>query len=79
MSRKGKKGKILSITDKCANRFQNWLNLRYSSCSCQEKAASYILVTRNEHLGLLFTMFVAFPAENYSFKLILAASSWQKS
>ena len=32
-------------------------------------------MTRDEHLGLLFTMFVAFSAENYSFKLVLATTS----
>ena len=28
--------------------------------SCQEKVASYMVLTKNEHLGLLFTIFVAF-------------------
>ena len=43
---------------------------------CQEKAAYYIILTKNEHLGVLFTAFVAFLAENSSFKLILATRSW---
>ena len=47
--------------------------------SCQEKAASYMLLTKNEHLGLLFTIFVAFLAKNAFFKLILATRLWQKS
>jgi len=46
---------------------------------CQEKAASHNLFTKNKHLGLLFTIFVAFLAENSSLKLILATRSWQKS
>ena len=32
--------------------------------SCQEKAASYMLLTKNERLGLLFTISDAFLAKN---------------
>ena len=46
--------------------------------SCQEKAASYMLLTKNGRLGLLFTIFDAFLAKNAFLKLILATRSWQK-
>ena len=32
--------------------------------SCQKKAACYMLLTKNEHLGLNFTIFDAFLAKN---------------
>ena len=81
MSRKRKKGQITSITDKVANRFQNLLNLQYSSCFMPRESCLLhpFYQKRTFNLRLLFTMFVAFPAENYSFKLILATRSWQKS
>ena len=48
---------------------------------CQEKAAIYIFLAKNENLGSRFTIFaVAFLAENPAlFKLILANRSWQNS
>ena len=40
--------------------------------SCQEKAASYMLLTKNKRLDSLFTIFDAFLAKNIFLKLILA-------
>ena len=37
---------------------------KFRVVSCQEKAASYMLLTKNERLGLLFTIFDAFLAQN---------------